>query len=210
LNRVECADKTFLTCRALHNWLLETDGLSTSCNNGIPTIDSKWDGPLGEHHPEDNCIIPQAICNIHNPVAMRTFDLSGMGPGSGIDEADNVYDNAQDNPSHRSNQGNDDKAKEQAAVLMAIRNLSLADFRKRLITHFDIAYQRREIKWPSAKNTPYKLDIDNEMLIMETCIDNFIPFNTYSIQTPIKELVALNSSMSSTISSDDSLLKPCC
>jgi hypothetical protein len=113
LNRVECADKTFLTCRALHNWLLETDRLSTSWNNGIPTIDSEWDGPLGEHHPEDNCIIPQAICNIHNPVAMRTFDLSGMGPGSDIDEADNVYDNTQDNPSHRSNQENDDKAEEQ-------------------------------------------------------------------------------------------------
>ena len=30
-----------------------------------------------------------------------------------------------------------------------VRKLSLAEFRKRLIVHFDIAYHRGEVKWPT-------------------------------------------------------------
>ncbi|KAI2490063.1 Plant transposon protein [Fragilaria crotonensis] len=142
MNGVENADKIFLTCCALHNWLLETDGFTTTWNNGVSTVNSDWDGPLGEHSPEDDYIIPQAIRNLHNPVAMRTYDLSGMGPGSDIEEAENSYDVRVDNPSHSSNPENDHESEEeeQAAVPIVVRNLSLADFRKRLITHFDIAY----------------------------------------------------------------------
>lgn len=48
LNGIDAADKIFLTCCALHNWLLDIDGL-----------DNEWEGVLGEIDPEDS--IPQAI-----------------------------------------------------------------------------------------------------------------------------------------------------
>ena len=154
LNGVECADKIFLTCCALHNWLLETDGFATTWNNGVSTVDSEWDGPLGEHHPEDDCVIPQAIRNLHNPVSMRTYDLSGMGPGSDtlpdVVEEENAYSDGIDNASH--SEQNENETPEQTAVPIVVRNLSLVEFRKRLIKHFDIAYQQRQIKWPSARS----------------------------------------------------------
>ena len=151
LSGVECADKIFLTCCALHNWLLETDGYASTWNNGIPIVHSDWDGPLGEHNPEDYNVIPQAILNLHNPVAMRAYDLSGMGPGS-----DTFYvDNCDNNDSHAFSHNNDTSNctasidTTQAAPIV-LRNLPLAEFRKRLIKHFDISYQRRQIKWPSS------------------------------------------------------------
>jgi hypothetical protein len=132
LIRVECADKIFLACCALHNWLLETDGLSTSCNNGIPTIDSKWDGPLGEHHPEDNCIIPQAVRNIHNPLAIRTFDFLEWVQEVTLMKWTMFTTTTETIPG---------TAAIKKMIPIAFRNLSLADFRKRfLITHFNIAY----------------------------------------------------------------------
>ena len=39
LSGVDLADKIFLTCCALHNWLLETDGFTNNWNNGIPAAD---------------------------------------------------------------------------------------------------------------------------------------------------------------------------
>ncbi len=96
-------------------------------------MNSAWNGPLGEHNPEDDCVIPQAICNLHNPVSMRTHDLSGMG---------NTYaDGILDNASH--SEHNENETPEQTAVPIVVRNLSLVEFRKRLIKHFDIAYQQR-------------------------------------------------------------------
>jgi hypothetical protein len=35
------------------------------------------------------------------------------------------------------------------AVATLVQSLSLSDFRRQLIVHFDIAYRRREIKWPT-------------------------------------------------------------
>ncbi len=39
-------DKVWFTCCALHNWLLEVDGLTDKWNGGIPVSD--WEGPLGQ------------------------------------------------------------------------------------------------------------------------------------------------------------------
>ena len=51
------ADKIFMTCCALHNWLLNEDGLDKAWEDGVP---SDWEGHLGlqdiqdaEHHIPD-------------------------------------------------------------------------------------------------------------------------------------------------------------
>jgi hypothetical protein len=151
LSGVECADKIFLTCCALHNWLLEIDGLASSWNNGISTeAESDWNGALGEHDPDDNHVVPRAIMNLHNPVAMRTYDLSGMGPGSDAIFEDAHNPDCGDASSDYVDHSFDNSDSTGTTAPTAVRKLPLVEFRKRLITHFDIAYQRREIKWPSS------------------------------------------------------------
>lgn len=114
---------------------------------------SDWDGPLGENDPDDNCVIPQAIMNLHNPVEMRAYDLSGMGPGDDacLEVAHNP-DNGEDDIADRLlDSDNHHTCNTVPTLPTKVWKLSLAEFRKRLIIHFDIAYQRHEIKWPSIK-----------------------------------------------------------
>jgi hypothetical protein len=77
LHGVDNADKIWLTCCALHNWLLEIDGLDESWEDGVP---SDWEGELGNHE-NDGLVNKYAtpISRLHS--AARNFDASGMGPG---------------------------------------------------------------------------------------------------------------------------------
>jgi hypothetical protein len=53
------ADKIFRTCCALHNWLLNVDGLNKEWENGV------WEGELGRHDFRDaNRHIPHPICQL--------------------------------------------------------------------------------------------------------------------------------------------------
>jgi hypothetical protein len=45
-------------------------------------VQGSWDGEMGQYDEEDFALLPAAIRNLNNPVAMRSYDLSGMGPGS--------------------------------------------------------------------------------------------------------------------------------
>jgi hypothetical protein len=47
LHGTKPADQIFKTCCALHNWLLEIDGLDDEWERGVP---SEWEGSLGQHH----------------------------------------------------------------------------------------------------------------------------------------------------------------
>ena len=81
LQGVESADKIWLTCCALHNWLLEIDGLDTRWEEGVP---SEWEGELGEHEHDTefgNSQLPEAMCRLHSPASVRNYDMSGMGSG---------------------------------------------------------------------------------------------------------------------------------
>ncbi len=40
-------DHVWFTCCALHNWLLEVDGLSKTWVGGIRQLTSDWDGEIG-------------------------------------------------------------------------------------------------------------------------------------------------------------------
>jgi Plant transposon protein len=56
------ADKIFRTCCALHNWLLNVDGLDKQWENGVPSI---WEGELGHHDLSDvNRHIPHPLRRI--------------------------------------------------------------------------------------------------------------------------------------------------
>ena len=56
------ADKIFRTCCALHNWLLNVDGLDKQWENGVPSV---WEGELGHHDLGDaNRHIPHPLRRI--------------------------------------------------------------------------------------------------------------------------------------------------
>ena len=81
-------DGVWLTCCALHNLLLEIDGLAEGWENGVQ---SHW-----EMEPDRACDIPFALKRLRQPAKARTYDLSGIGVGNDIDydAEDNVDDHA--------------------------------------------------------------------------------------------------------------------
>lgn len=132
------ADKIFLTCCALHNWLLNEDGLSEGWEDGVPSI---WEGSIGYH---DVCDaqehLPAAVQRLMSPTQLRTFDLSRVG-----------LMGATDNVVYRHRQGDNDNDDAQMSCKV-VKKLSLNYFRSKLIKHFNIAFQRNEIQWPGKRN----------------------------------------------------------
>jgi hypothetical protein len=148
---IDIADKIWLTCCALHNLLLDVDGLDERWSAGIP---SDWAGELGRFDGDDTYLatnlIPMAIQRLNDPDAIRNYDTSSAGIGEDFVAQRAVQDAAVnlDTVDDSSNS----TILEQIVVndeAVVVRNLSMKQFRQRLVTHFDIAFQRREIRWPS-------------------------------------------------------------
>jgi hypothetical protein len=140
LHSIEATDKIWLTCCALHNFLLEADGLDEQWEFGVP---SDWEGELGEHNSSDvSAHLPNfALERLRTPGERRAYDTSGLGPGNDRDTA------ATDN------QSNDDTVSEDHIAgsegVRHVPNLSFEYFRGRLVEHFDILFIQNKIKWPS-------------------------------------------------------------
>ena len=47
LHGVDAVDSVWFTCCALHNWLLEVDGLTEEWVGGVRKVVSEWEGDLG-------------------------------------------------------------------------------------------------------------------------------------------------------------------
>ena len=103
MDGVNIFDNIWFTCCALHNWLLDIDGLTGEWVNGVPVSD--WEGTIGEHDDDYalNKDIPNAVARLHHNLNFRHCDLSGMGPGTDImnsfqqsflsdDDNDNPFD----------------------------------------------------------------------------------------------------------------------
>lgn len=132
LHGVEACDRVWTTCCALHNFFLGEDNL-----------DEAWDASKylfaeGGHEERD---VQHYLC-AQNPrdalAGMHGYDQSGMGAGSDdgflpLDSVDEV--------------GKDINSSE--ASHSCVRKMKLADFKARLIEHFDILWEKNQIKWPS-------------------------------------------------------------
>jgi len=149
---VDKVDLIWLTCCALHNWLLDIDGLSNEWTGEqvATNCESDWLGELGDHDFEGVSIertnIPNAILRLSNNLTVRNFDASGMGPGS--DVATDSF--------HLLNVEEDDETESQILEKgrereRIVNKLSLKFFRSRLVEHFHIMWSRNKIIWPTAK-----------------------------------------------------------
>lgn len=131
LHGTDAADKIWATCCALHNWLLEVDGLN-----------EPWDGVLGEVDAEDLETTPFALRRLASPSEYRNYDTSGIGPGEEEFEDDGV---------EGGEAGVHDEANELDVETDGVRDvakMSLMDFREKLVIHFNVKFSRHEIKWP--------------------------------------------------------------
>jgi hypothetical protein len=144
LRSAEAADNVWKTCCALHNWLLEVDGLDERWEQGVP---SEWEGRLGEFDTTrevEERGIPQAIERLQNPSILRSYDTSDQGIRNSVQtEADsNVAQNTSNNNATTWD------------GVVHVRDLSLVEFRARLIEHFDILYEQHKIQWPQRNKQP--------------------------------------------------------
>ena len=138
----ENTDKIWLTCCALHNFLLEEDGLDCPWKNSFG-IDI-WLQPSFANH--SNRALRKHL-NIENVTeAHRLLDTTFIGVRQGnIGEDDNpevMYDS--NSETAEDNMGGDPDAE-----CIPVRLVPFEVFRQRLVEHFDILFSTQKLKWPS-------------------------------------------------------------
>ncbi len=139
IHSVDGVDEVWFTCCALHNWLLDIDGLNGEWENGVPTSD--WEGPMGDMDFEGLYNgVAHTIARLSTNLNPRNYDTSGMGPGNDL-VGEEVYDVCD----------SDSEEGEDISTSQTINNISLPFFRRQLVTHFSILFERNQIIWPKSK-----------------------------------------------------------
>ena len=137
------------TCCALHNWLLKVDGLDEQSDQGVQ---SPWEGELGMFHPEDLELIPEHIRIRLTPTELESYDLSRTGGTMTIDNADHAGDEDEDKEVDAATRIlptiEEPLPTATSKRVRVVRKLSNKQFRDCLVEHFDILFQKNEIKWP--------------------------------------------------------------
>ena len=137
---VEVVDKVWLTCCALHNWLLDIDGLSKEWGGGVCMSD--WEGTLGDLDFDGiDEAIPNALARLSLNLDPRNYDSSGMGPGP--DVVGEIY-----HPPLDDGDDNNEPENVQSSCVRNLRHTSLSVFCRRLVEHFQIMFSRNEVVWP--------------------------------------------------------------
>jgi hypothetical protein len=153
---VDAVDSVWFTCCALHNWLLEIEGLTEEWVGGVCKVMSEWEGDLGcldyEGVPVE---VPNALtltCLSAN-LDPRNFDSSGLGP-----ESDVMTENHSLMRSEVVEKSDAASCIDDRAIMMGITNvvdcvqsvryLSLNVFRRLLVNHFAILFSQNKIVWP--------------------------------------------------------------
>ena len=84
---VDSVDHIWFTCCALHNWLLEVDGLSEKWVCGVQNLTSDWDGEMGSlDYDGVRAEVPNALARLLQNLDPRNYDSPGIGPGLDIVE----------------------------------------------------------------------------------------------------------------------------
>ena len=130
---LEKVDQVWLTCCALHNWLLEIDEYDIEYGG----VNQSSNPSFSELTAED---IPFALERLET---VTECDLSGQGGGRDMA------------PRHDSSSDSEDEENFDVPIdqqgTNVVRNLKFESFRAKLITHFDIQHQKKALVWPVAQ-----------------------------------------------------------
>jgi len=79
---VDSVDHVWFTNCALHNLLLEVDGLTQKWVSGVHKLTSNWDGDMGcSDYDGVQVDAPNALAHLSSNLDPRNYDSSGLGPG---------------------------------------------------------------------------------------------------------------------------------
>ena len=134
LHGIENCDKIWMTCCALHNMLLEIDGLSEQWRSGVKSV--------YEEDVDDVNNLPFSLKRLAKPDKQRNFDLSKVGYGNDVQRTVRREINVDSNLTF-------DKSK-----IHNVNELTLHQFRMKLITHFNICFMHKEVVWPRRIKKP--------------------------------------------------------
>ncbi len=154
----QAGDRIFLICCALHNWLLEVDGLDKGWEE---VVASMWEGNLGLHDASDvQDHLPVPLQRMLSPTGLRRYDAT-----SDFDRTADHVNNTLilDEQSYRNHQltrrERQYEREEGVTTVRVVKNLSLPYFRKKLIEHFNIAFSKSEVQWPGKRNGEVQVNI---------------------------------------------------
>lgn len=133
MHGIVAADNIWFTCCALHNMLLNVDGLDSRWKKGVK---SPFEGELGWHAPGDvETYAPLIFRRVRNNFIdnnIRSLDVTN------IPKCDTIYTDLGEN---------DEEIKEKTNynILKITNNL----FRDKLVTNFHKRWENKDIVWPS-------------------------------------------------------------
>ena len=142
---VEAVDRIWRTCCALHNYLLEKDGLDERWEDGALSI---WE--TEEFGGNEQAVFDRsfAIERLMNPQEYVRFDSSRMGTGT--DVAQDLNDEETDISPLQHNSGKVyGRWETDSDGFRVVRELDWSYFRERLIEHFHIMFTLNQVKWPN-------------------------------------------------------------
>lgn len=168
LHGIEVCDRIWLTCCALHNFLLEEDGLDTGWNASRYLGADECDQDIEDIQELLGTALPRIPPSAVND--MLTHDSSGMGVGKDrtteeSDDSDEEDEDEEDNGDAMDVDVDADADGDPEAI--PVCTLSLNSFRRKLIEHFNILWQRNQIQWPSrtGDEPPPQINSPNERYI---------------------------------------------
>ena len=124
---------------------MEIDGYDKTWENGLR---SDWESELGDHEYNDVVRFEPnfAMSRLNNPGEVRNYDTSGLGVGTDIfnddtlDHIDDVINETSCVSRNVDTSGND---------FTYVFSIDQDGFCSKLVSHFDIMFQKNMIVWPS-------------------------------------------------------------
>ena len=136
----ETVDDIWFTCCALHNMLLDVDGLSKQWKEGVS---SDYEKSLGLHERQDiERHVPEVFRRLRAVGSNRSHDSSGFGGGGSSVAGDNGSSSVE-LPTNSPTSGN-----------IKLRQKQSRDtFRTKLVEHFDKEFTAGRVVWPRSNGT---------------------------------------------------------
>ena len=133
LHSIESVDKIWLTCCALHNMLLEVDGLDEPWD-GVRQPTSQWEGELGNLESDD---VPMAMRCLMSPADIRAYDTSSLGTEVTARREEERDEEEEEENETEQDDGDEELNEDAEEEVRIVRKLSLKYFRSKLVEHFD-------------------------------------------------------------------------
>ena len=165
VHNTEVSDHIWLTCRVLHNMLLDVDGLSKAWKSGTKC---HWELESGEFRDDE---IPFAVRRLVDPTGtenfrLRQYDGSRFGyirPTVVSDNEDEDEDDSDDERNETANRNRNQIRDQRTAGPIgleriesgtAVNELNMFQFRSLLVENFNIRFHENDIQWPKRLGAP--------------------------------------------------------